>query len=169
MSTAYIGTGSNIEPYKNIENALTLLKKTVKVTKCSTFYRTKPLYDRDQNDYINGVWEITTDMNPENIKFEVLKKIEKLLGRKKTTDKFMSRTIDLDLILYDDLILNIENIVLPDKDIYSRPFLAFPLYELNENLILPDAKVSIKSIIEKMDISALHPETEFTLKLKKLL
>jgi len=169
MATAYIGTGSNIEPYKNIENALTLLKKSVKVTKCSTFYRTKPLNNRDQNDYINGVWEITTDLNPENIKFEVLKKIEKQLGRKKTSDKYQSRTIDLDLILYDDLILKIENLILPDKDIYSRPFLALPLYELNEKLILPDTKESIKSIIEKMDKSTLLPETEFTFKLKKLL
>jgi len=169
MATAYIGVGSNIEPYKNIESALILLKKAVTVANCSTFYRTEPLKNRDQDDYINGVWEITTDLEPEQIKFNLLKDIENKLGRKKTADKYSSRTIDLDLILYDDLVVNNKKIILPDKHIYSRSFLALPLYEINESLIIPDTKKTIKCIIGKMDKKSLIPETDFTLRLRDII
>jgi len=83
------------------------------------------------------VVEIETNFSPEELKYKVLRKIEKDLGRRRSRDKYASRTIDLDLILYDELIVKGDNFTLPDPQIAKRPYLAIPLYELNPALVLP--------------------------------
>ncbi len=167
--TAYIGIGSNIEPEQNIIKAFNLLKKKVDITGVSTFYRTKPLMNRNDNDYINGVWRILTDIPPIKLKFSILKKIEKKLKRVIKKDKYSSRTIDLDLLLYEDLVINKKNIKIPDPDIYSRYFIALPLKELDDNLIIPDTKRNIFEITDSFNNEKLNEFKEITFKLKALL
>ena len=163
---AYIGIGSNINPEENIEKSLNLLKKHVKLMDISSFYWTKPLLNKDQPDYLNGVVKIETSLNPMILKNSVLKRIENKLGRQKTIDKYSSRTIDLDLILYDDQIIDNSDLYIPDPDIYSRIFLAIPLYELNPGLILPDTGMSIVDIIKKFEISDMKKDIVFSNKFK---
>jgi 2-amino-4-hydroxy-6-hydroxymethyldihydropteridine diphosphokinase len=166
---AYIGVGSNIDPEKNIKKALILLMGKVKISAVSTFYRTKPVGGKNQNDYLNGVWEITTDLPAKILKFVILKEIEDKLNRERSEDRNSSRTIDLDLLFYGNLKIQGNNLIIPDPDIYSRDFVAIPLMELAPDLILPDSNQKISNIVKKFDVNSLKAEINFTKKLKKIL
>jgi hypothetical protein len=73
---------------------------------------------------------IETNQPPVAVKVTVLRRIEETLGRVRSEDKFAPRTIDLDLLLYDDVAMSSDMLVLPDPDLACRPFLAIPVFEL---------------------------------------
>src|SRR4030042_6162071 len=162
MIRAYIGVGSNINPELYIEKALDLLKKRVEVTGISSFYKTKPLFNKNINDFINGVWQINTALEPDKLKYDILKIIEKKLHRKKIKDKYSSRTIDLDLLLYNNKIIYNDKIKIPDPDIYTRAFILMPLYELDPKIILPDTGKYIKEIINDFNTNDMILMQEFS-------
>ncbi len=126
MPKAYISIGSNINPRRNVLKAMRMLSGLQHVTKVSTVYRTKPELNKKQPYFYNCVAEIKTTLSPGGLKYGLLRKIEKQLGRKRTKDKFASRTIDLDLIAYG----GIKNMNLPDPETLQRPYLAAGLSEL---------------------------------------
>jgi len=128
-SIAFIAVGANIEPEDNIRAALTLLQKQTQVVASSTFYRTEPLGRPGQPLFINGAWLIRTGTDPLDVRDRMLRPIEHQLGRRRTADKFAPRTIDLDLILYDDLVVSDGDLTLPHPDL-SRPFVHLPVLEL---------------------------------------
>ncbi len=130
MNTAYISLGSNIRPRQNIAKAIRILMGRQIVTGISTVYRTSPELNKDQPDYYNCVAAISTDLGPKELKYNLLRKIEALLGRSRNKDKYASRTIDLDLIVYGRLKIETAGMVLPDPEIQQRPYLAFGLKEL---------------------------------------
>jgi 2-amino-4-hydroxy-6-hydroxymethyldihydropteridine diphosphokinase len=129
MAVAFLAVGANIEPHKNIRAALRILRRATPVRACSTFYRTEPLGPRDQPAYLNGVWRIETELPAADVKPMLLSPVERQLGRARTGDKYAPRPIDLDLILYDDLVIDDTILRLPHPDLL-RPFVYFPVVEL---------------------------------------
>ncbi len=166
--TAFIGVGSNINSESNIVDALQLIEKHVKITGISSFYRTTPLSGKNQDDYLNGVWKISTTLHPQKLKFSVLRKIEKKLKRRREPDKNAPRTIDLDLLLFGDLVINEECLIIPDPDIYKRSFIAFPLFELNHDLIIPDKKMPITIVLRTLSNDHMMPDQPFTDSLRNM-
>ena len=142
---AYIAVGSNIEPQDNILNALIALKTYVTITAISNFYRTSPVGKREQPEFINGVVKIKTNFKPRLLKFDVLRNIEKCLGRVRSIDKYTPRTIDLDLILYGSLVIDEPDFHLPDPIIRLYPFVAVPLLEIAPELMLPDTRTPLST------------------------
>jgi 2-amino-4-hydroxy-6-hydroxymethyldihydropteridine diphosphokinase len=128
-SVAIIAVGANIEPGKNILAALRALQEKVHVTGCSTFYRTQPVGRPEQPRFINGAWRIETTLSALEVKTELLRGIEEQLGRRRMQDKFAPRTIDLDLVLYGDLVVNGNELSLPHPDL-KRAFVYVPVVEL---------------------------------------
>jgi 2-amino-4-hydroxy-6-hydroxymethyldihydropteridine diphosphokinase len=169
LKKAFIGVGSNIFPENNIIQALILLSHSVNVISTSTFYITRPLLNKNQADFYNGVWQIKTSYKPEDLKFKILKLIERKLKRTITIDKYVSRTIDLDLIFYDNQVIKQKNLIIPDPDIYTRSFVAIPLFELDPELILPDTKESLFNIVAKIMDRSLIPNKEFTEQLRMII
>jgi dihydroneopterin aldolase/2-amino-4-hydroxy-6-hydroxymethyldihydropteridine diphosphokinase len=165
---AFIGVGSNIEPERNITDALARLSKHVDIKGISTFYKTTPILRKDQDDYLNGVWQISTSMPPRELKFDVLRKIEKELHRNKESDKYAPRTIDLDLLLFGDLVIHESDLAIPDPDICKRSFIAFPLSELNPDLILPDIKKPLIDILNALSKDNMIPDITFTENMRKM-
>ena len=147
---AYISVGSNINPEKNIAKALDYLKEHAKITAISTFYQTRAIDRPKQPDFVNGIFKIQTDMPARELKFDVLRKIESGLGRIHSDDKYIDRTIDLDIVIYGDMVIDEFDLKIPDRDIRRRPFIAIPLLEIEPSLILPDTgeKLSSLGIIE---------------------
>ena len=137
ISHAFIGIGSNINPEENILMCIELLKKQLTLATSSTFYQTMPIGNRNDPTYINGVVLIETKYSPESLKNLFLHPIEDKLGRVRTNDKFASRTIDLDILLYDDLVVKQDNLNIPDPDILERNFLVASLNEIAPQLIPP--------------------------------
>jgi 2-amino-4-hydroxy-6-hydroxymethyldihydropteridine diphosphokinase len=169
MSIAYIGIGSNLEPEQNILQALTQLSRHVVITELSTFYRTKPFDRPDQPLFYNGVVRIDTGIGPRDLKNRVLKKIEKELGRRRTADKSASRTIDLDILVFDAMVIQDRDLHIPDPEILIRPFLAVPLYELDRELIVPGSNRSIREIVEQFRDHDMEPLIEYTEELRRMI
>lgn len=167
MVSAFIGVGSNINPAENVKKAIRLLSKDEHISGISTVYETLPKGGLNQPSYYNCVVEIETKIPPKELKHKVLRRIEKELGRKRSKDKFASRTIDLDLILYDDQVINTENLTLPDPHIADRPYLAMPLYELSPELVLPGSGLSIKDVVSNLSSEGMHPLYKYTEILRK--
>ena len=163
---AFIGMGSNICPEENVRAALLALARQEQIVAISTIYRTEPEGRPDQPDFYNCVVEIQTEKTPEVLKYEVLRRIEDGLGRQRTSDKFAPRTIDLDLMLYDDLVLNTHNLVLPDPEIASRSFLAAGLSELAPELTLPGTGSRVAELAACLPHGNMHPLEDYTARIK---
>ena len=124
---AIISIGSNIEPEKNVQTALRELEALFGNLTKSKFIYTKPLLYPDQADFLNGAVLLETELNIKELK-SCLKKLENKQGRIRTANKNGPRTIDLDILLFDDNIA--------DPDYYKRNFLQEFVRELK-----PDFKI----------------------------
>ena len=161
MARAFIGVGSNINPEDNVRRALRLLARRVRLVAASTVYRTAAIGRPEQPPFYNCVVEIETAIPPVELKRQVLRGIEAELGRMRADDRYAPRTIDLDLIMYDDLVSRGDP-VLPDPDIERRPFLAAGIAELAPDLMLPGSGRPIAEIAAALPAPALHVLPEFT-------
>ncbi len=127
---AYLAVGSNIGDRKtNIEMAVTLLKdKVTYVINTSSLIETIPISDISQDNYLNGAIEIKTLLSPGEL-MDFLLDIEAKLGRERTVH-WGPRTLDLDILLYDDLILDDPKTIIPHPRMHLRPFVLEPLAEI---------------------------------------
>ncbi len=121
MNTVILGVGSNIHPLQNIEKAKRLIKERYPILAESTFKQTKPVGFSNQPNFINGALLVKTWDNISKIK-KLLKSIEQSLGRRHSKIKFGPRPIDLDILVFNNKIL--------DKDFYTRDFLREAVLEL---------------------------------------
>ncbi len=162
MTRAFVGVGSNIEPEVNVRKAVHLLSLRTRILGVSTVYLTEPEGRPEQPPYYNCVVEIEASLPPAELKHAVLRQIEDELGRKRSEDKFAQRTIDLDLIVYGDLVLRTEDLMIPDPDILRRPFLALPLSELAPELKLPGSRLEVKEAAAALPRDKMKPLTGYT-------
>jgi len=166
MARAFVAVGSNIKPAANVRAALRAIALHAPIIAISTVYRTEPEGRPGQPSFYNCVVEIRTKMRPQELKSRVLRRIEADLGRRRTADKFAPRTIDLDLILYDDLVLDTGELVLPDPLIARRPFLAVPLSELAPDLKLPGTASTMAKLAAKLPLDKMRPLAAYTRRLR---
>ncbi len=167
MVRAFVSVGSNIDPENNIRSALHLLGEQAVIWAVSTVYMTEPIGPGRQPSFYNCVVEIDTVLPPLDLKYRLLRRVEASLGRVRTADRYAARTIDLDLILYNDTVLKGDELILPDPDILERPFLAAGLRELAPGLILPGSGVSIEAAAARLPTEALKPLERFTEQIRK--
>ncbi|OCG58171.1 2-amino-4-hydroxy-6-hydroxymethyldihydropteridine diphosphokinase [Gilliamella sp. Nev5-1] len=140
MSTCYIALGSNLEdPLAQANRAIVALKQlpNTKIADISPFYRSKPLGPQNQNDYLNAVIKLTTNLSPIEL-LDELQTIEKAQGRVRKDNRWGARTLDLDILLYDDLVINSERLTIPHYHMKNREFVLYPLFDISPELILPD-------------------------------
>lgn len=167
MARAFVSVGSNIEPEENVQAAVRLLAQSVTIRAISTVYLTEPVGPPRQPPYYNCVIDVETDLAPLDLKRNVLRRIETALGRTRTSDKFASRAIDLDLILYDKIVMTTDELVLPDPEILQRPFLTATLRELAPGLVLPGSETSIDDAASRMSYATMKPLEHYTKLLRK--
>lgn len=138
--TAYIGLGSNLQaPIVQLESAIHALEKSDAVThlNCSSFYATKPVGPQDQPDYVNAVAAIETTLDPLQL-LDTLQKIELQQGRvREGVKRWGARTLDLDILLYGDEIIDEPRLKVPHVEIQNRAFVLYPLAEIAPGLLLP--------------------------------
>lgn len=133
MSEAYLAFGANIdEPEKNIRLAYEALAKVpgIKFIRASSFYKTEPWGYLNQPDFTNSCALIETDLPPEGL-LGVCLGIEAALGRVRSI-KNGPRIIDIDLLIYDDIIINTDFLTLPHPRMWERSFVLEPLSELTD-------------------------------------
>lgn len=140
----YLGVGGNIEPDKNIPEGLLLLRSRFDVTKISPTYRSKAFgVEDEQPDYHNLAVGAGTDKDLFAVRAE-LRWIEEIMGRKRTIDRFAPRTLDIDLLLYDDLLIRDEGSQLPHEQLLTQQFVYMPMMEIAPDLIVPGRGKALK-------------------------
>jgi 2-amino-4-hydroxy-6-hydroxymethyldihydropteridine diphosphokinase len=162
--TAYIGLGSNLQhPAKQLRQGFQQLQELPHSTLLhqSSLYQSAPLGLAEQPDYINAVAEIQTRLSASDL-LQNLLDIESRQGRKRGAERWVARTLDLDLLLYSNEKIASENLVVPHPGLHQRHFVLYPLYEISPNLEIPGLGL-IKHLVASCprgDLVLLHDHSE---------
>ena len=135
----YIGLGSNLDgPTEQVRSAVRELGQLAQVRLCASsgLYRSPPMGGLDQPDYINAVVQVETDLEPEQLLHE-LQAIERQHGRKEQRERWASRPLDLDLLLWGQERFDSKALTLPHPGLHERAFVLAPLQELDADLEVP--------------------------------
>ncbi|MDC9606825.1 2-amino-4-hydroxy-6-hydroxymethyldihydropteridine diphosphokinase [Xenorhabdus griffiniae] len=142
MTRAYIAIGSNLaNPLQQVNNALAALKKIPDTTFIvrSSFYRTKPMGPQDQPDYLNLAVVLETQLSPETL-LDHTQAIELEQGRVRKGERWGPRTLDLDIMLFGNHIINTDRLTVPHYGLKQREFMLYPLAEIAPDLVFPDGE-----------------------------
>jgi 2-amino-4-hydroxy-6-hydroxymethyldihydropteridine diphosphokinase len=153
MVSVYIGIGSNLgDRHRNCIRAIELLSQNgLPPAKQSSMQETEPWGVTEQPGFINMAVEVLTDLEPVTL-LKVLKKIEKDMGRQDTI-KWGPRIIDLDILLYDDIIFKTDSLIIPHPLMHQREFVLRPLSEIAKDFIHPVLKKSIGDLLKEKKCS----------------
>lgn len=154
--TTYIGLGSNLEsPANQIKSALASLEALphCQHVQCSPWYSSLAVGPGEQPDYINAVVRLETQLAPVDLLHQ-LQAIENKHGRQRSI-RWGARTLDLDLLLYDNVSINTEELQLPHPEINNRNFVIYPLYDLAPELILPNGQ-KLSDVASQLSMAGLH-------------
>lgn len=146
----YIALGSNLgDKENNMKEALQrLARKGVTVCKVSDFMATRPYGVTDQPDFLNAVAELKTDNSPTEL-LRILLQVEQEMGRKRIR-RWGERNIDLDLLLYDDQIINLPDLQVPHPDMQNRDFVLRPLTQIAPDAVHPLLEKTIRQLWEEL-------------------
>jgi 2-amino-4-hydroxy-6-hydroxymethyldihydropteridine diphosphokinase len=151
----YIALGTNLgNRLENLKTALKLLLPEVRVIKASPVYETPPWGYLNQADFLNQVIEAETDLTPEEL-LVYLKGLEAQIGRR-ASFKYGPRLIDLDILFYEDLILETAHLSIPHPRMHERSFVLVPLADLNPDLLHPKADRTIRELLGSTDQGGIH-------------
>lgn len=145
--TAYIALGSNLgDKEANLRRAFELLiERGVEIVKTSTFISTEPYGVTDQPQFLNGVCEVRTSLEPLEL-LHTLLDIEQEMGRVRLRH-WGERNIDLDLLLYEDVVMDTPQLKLPHPDMQNRDFVLLPLAEIASELVHPTLQKTISELV----------------------
>ncbi len=151
MKDVFISLGSNLgNRQENIEAAYELIESSVgKIKAKSSFFENEAVGFTSENLFINSCIHLCTELKPDQLLHD-LKAIETKIGREiKTIDgKYSSRKIDLDIIIYEDLVLSGNSLTIPHKHFRSRLFVLKPLSEIAPNQIDPLTQLTVNQLLE---------------------
>jgi 2-amino-4-hydroxy-6-hydroxymethyldihydropteridine diphosphokinase len=139
LVTAYIGLGSNLaNPAEQIKSARTAITQIsgVRELAFSSLYHSPPMGPQDQPDYVNAVMCIATDLPPIDLLHQ-LQRIENDHGRVRKAERWGARTLDLDMLIYGDQLIEMPDLIVPHPGLVERAFVLYPLFEIAPQLVVP--------------------------------
>ena len=149
MTVAYIAIGSNLaSPLEQVNAAIQALGEIPqsRIVALSSFYRTPPLGPQDQPDYLNAAVALETSLAPEAL-LDHTQRIELQQGRVRKAERWGPRTLDLDIMLFGDAVINTERLTVPHYDMKNRGFMLWPLFEIAPELAFPDGE-TLREVFE---------------------
>ena len=152
IHTAYIGVGSNIgNKLLNCKNGIQALTRANKVVVMdwSRFYKTEPVDYKDQDWFVNFVVKTETTLDPFQLINE-LKSIESDAGRTYDSIRFGPRILDLDILLYDDLVTNSSGLVVPHPRMHKRRFVLRPICDIDPKIVHPVLQKDMQYLLDRL-------------------
>lgn len=152
MAFVYLGLGTNLGNKEvNLNRAIQLINLEIGETlNISSFYRSEPWGYRSENEFLNAVILISSELTPTDILLSV-KKIEKKMGRlKKTSHSYQDRIIDIDILLYNNEVILLPDLQIPHPLLHKRDFVLNPLEEIAPDLLHPLLNETITSLNRKL-------------------
>jgi len=149
--TAYLALGSNVgDREAHLRFAVRELEKVrgSRIVRLSTFIDTKPYGNTEQGDFLNGCLELETLLAPLEL-LELLSRIENKAGRERG-ERWGPRTLDLDVILYDDLVMSSDTLRIPHPEMHKREFVLIPLAEIAPNKLHPTFFKTISELLGEL-------------------
>ena len=153
----YIGLGANLTaPIVQLQQAVVALQQLPDshLVAVSSFYGSKPMGPQDQPDYVNAVAALDTALEAEAL-LDALQQIEQLHGRQRKAERWGPRTLDLDILLYNNTVINSPRLTVPHYGMRQREFVLYPLYEIAPQLQLPDGTV-LSSLLAQVPLNGLQ-------------
>lgn len=154
MSIVYLCLGSNKgDRVGYVQQATSLLGgiNGVKIIRTSSLYETQPWLEKDTNWFVNAVIEIKTSLTAQSLLLEC-QRIEKQLGRdREKENRFADRTIDIDILFYDEEIIEQSDLRIPHKYLHQRAFVLVPFLEINPDFIHPELNKSVSDLYEELE------------------
>jgi 2-amino-4-hydroxy-6-hydroxymethyldihydropteridine diphosphokinase len=145
-TTAYIGLGSNMGDRTGAcRRALELLSRAGRITAVSSLYCTEPVGYREQEEFINAVAEIETELPPHDL-LAVCQTIENELGRVRLV-RWGPRAVDLDILLYGNTVIKMSDLLIPHPQLSLRGFVLVPLCEIAPHVVHPVLKKTIAHLL----------------------
>lgn len=132
---SYVALGSNKgDRFDYLQRAVKIIEddENIRLLNTSSVYETSPFGNTEQENFLNAVIEIITSLTPRQLLYR-LKEIEAEIGRTEN-EKWGPREIDLDIIFYEDFVINEDDLIIPHPGIYQRDFFIIPLLEINDKL-----------------------------------
>ena len=151
MNRAFLSISSNILPEENILKAIELLFASSRVLTVSRCFVTEAIFSPDHRSisdpahYINCVVLLETSFRAREFKHQILRPLERALGRIRTQSKYAPRPIDLDLLLFNEEMHDEDGLTIPDPDIFTRWFLAQGILDIDDRVMLPNALVPLRT------------------------
>ncbi|RXK17217.1 2-amino-4-hydroxy-6-hydroxymethyldihydropteridine diphosphokinase [Macrococcus sp. DPC7161] len=160
MTTIYLSFGSNLgNKLENIRQALKLLNETngIKITKVSSIYETAPVGGVEQDYFLNGVCELETELTPYEL-LEAIQSIEYALKRVRKVH-WGPRTLDLDILLFEDTVMNEARLTIPHPYMHERSFVLIPMNEIAPGVTHPVLHKTINEMVfEDKDVIKISEE-----------
>lgn len=154
MATVYLGIGSNINAEENLRLGISELRLRYGGLRLSPVYRSAPL-GFEGEDFLNMVVAVVTDKTPQEINDQI-DAIHGLAGRVKGSNRYVSRPLDIDLLLYGDQVIEAGKLRLPRKDVLEYSFVLCPLADLSPQLKHPDTGKTMLQHWQAFDAAG-HP------------
>jgi 2-amino-4-hydroxy-6-hydroxymethyldihydropteridine diphosphokinase len=150
MKRVFLGIGTNLGNRKNnLESAVEKIGEYIgKVFHCSSVYETEPWGFETRDQFLNMVVEVKTKLEPSGVLGRLLM-IESLLGRLREGKSYTSRIIDIDILLYNDQVIEKEALVIPHPRMHERKFVLVPLCEIAPEVIHPKFGKDVKSLLKE--------------------
>ena len=148
----FLSLGSNIgDRIAHLEKANLLINNhpQIKIVCKSRIYETSPMENKDQDYFLNQVIEIKTQTLPLEL-LDIIQNIEINMGRKNSGDKYGPRIIDIDILTFDNIIVNKKELSIPHSKIKLRKFVLKPWTDIASDYILPNSKNTIKELLDSI-------------------
>jgi 2-amino-4-hydroxy-6-hydroxymethyldihydropteridine diphosphokinase len=157
MNQAYVGLGSNLaQPEQQIKDALRAIETlpVTRLTDTSSLYVSRPMGPQDQPAYVNAVVGVQTEIQPVEF-LHCLQKIELEHGRERKAERWGPRTLDLDILLYGNQVIDSIELTIPHYGMKEREFVLYPLHEIAPELQLPNG-TKVSSLLNNCPLNGLE-------------
>ncbi|WP_100658634.1 2-amino-4-hydroxy-6-hydroxymethyldihydropteridine diphosphokinase [Alteromonas flava] len=143
----FIGLGSNIPspifglPCEQVQQAINKITELddVELVRASSLYRSAPMGPQEQADYVNAVMHVRCSCSADSL-LDQLQSIEQLFGRERKQERWGPRTMDLDILLFDQQIIQTKRLTVPHYGLAGREFVLVPLFEIGPDMVMPDGR-----------------------------